>query len=188
MKSSLKTVLVIGTLECVLMFLFAYRSSCLVQFAAMTVGLVFLLTVLATGLQVLESWREHRTKSLYPFLLALTFLLLVLASGMAGFRWRTFVFRHRLPRYQEILTRIEKSEIVVEARDQEAFVPLPSEYASLTSHTRARTDANGVVSARFQIGSAFPVKHQLLLYRRDGNFAGWRVCVPIDRHWALASD
>jgi hypothetical protein len=188
MKKLLKVVCIIGTLECVLVFLVVYRANCFAQFAIIPVGLILLTLVPLTLMMGFLDWARYRMRAFLPLLLALLFCGLTVGSSVAGKRWSMFMFHRRLPQYEEVLRQIEAGRITGDEKDDAILLSLPRQYGHLGTDVTAVRDANGIASATFWFGFAFPTKHQVFLYNRDGHFGGWHECIPLEKHWALASD
>lgn len=180
-------------MTCVCGFLFAYRPSCFFQFGVMLLGLLSIALVLATLIRVPFLWGKHRAKAFVPFVVAVIFLGLAASSVILGGQLRLFVFRRRLPAYQEIVRQMEAGQITL-TENRLSPVELPPDYNHLAQVVLAECDPNGVVTAEFIVGGGFPVKHSGFLYRSDGHPERWRQCdrwrgyLPVEENWYMVSD
>jgi hypothetical protein len=82
---------------------------------------------------------------------------------------KDLIFNRNLPKYEKIVSMINRSEIDVDTSRKR--IELPSDYKALAYATFGERDNKGVLTIEFFTGAGFPVKHSGYIYRSDGQLS-----------------
>lgn len=139
---------------------FAARPNPWVQFAAMGMSLVALVTIMLLIIQGVVKWREHGWVNLVSCLLIVASFSLAALSGNAV---RKAVFQHNLDRWNRaavwVMTHHEANE--------DMPIKLPPPYSRIAYVVWYRYDKPCGLMIDFVWGSGFPVKHTVRRYATD---------------------
>lgn len=173
-------------------FVFAVKPGVVLQLGFMVPIAITLGLIIASPILIISWWRAHRWRSLLPLLAAMLSLVLSIPAASAGGAVREWLFRSRLPKYEEVVGLIAAGTINV---DQDLrLVELPAKYSELAAATLAEQDSSGTITIEFIIGGGFPVKHTGYLYRSHGTLEDWRhsgrwpKAKQLSDHWYAISD
>ncbi len=169
---------------------FSIKQTPIMQFIVMFMTLGFLALLIASGIALLSCWKESRFKSFYPLTICIiTIVYMIIAVPVI----KDLIFNRNLPKYEKIVSMINRSEIDVDTSRKR--IELPSDYKALAYATFGERDNKGVLTIEFFTGAGFPVKHSGYIYRSDGQLSSdsdihkrWRYIKRKNQNWYYFSD
>jgi len=150
----------IGTNLCVLGFV--VQMGGILQLPIMLLVLVYPILGLAALVKAGMSWRKQQWPVLLPVGILAAGLVAVLPSGWLGHKICDAIFWHNLPKYRQVVERVQFGEILVTNRIQR--LDLPRSQRPRCYLVFATREPDGETSVEFLIGGGFPVKHTGYMY------------------------
>lgn len=132
-----------------------------IVFGVMLISLV-LLAIIMIVLSCTK-WRENQKMaiiSLATSIFALTIVFIIVPR--IGRPLRDYVFKHRLPLYEEVIQLIKNDKLMIDSKTSK--VTLPDEYSHIAHGVFAQKMKDGFYIVEFITGRGFPVKHNGYLY------------------------
>jgi len=173
---------------------FAERRDLIKQLLSMAVFGGVAVLVLVSFILGLEHYRREKFHAFIPVLV----LVIGLSVSFIGAVWlggsiKHSRFQQNLPRYNEVVRRIQTSELQPDPNNY-AHIHLPPAFADLAWFARVETNA-GDFTIEFFVEGGFPVKHSCYLYVANAQIAGnaimfkdWPIHRRIDTNWFYISD
>ena len=173
--------------------LFAIKPNANMQLLDMLMFLILMLLLLVSFVGGICVVHRDKINAFIPTLICLIGLpaSLFIASYL-GVSIRDWQFQKNLPRYIQVVHKIEKNEL--RATPSSSRIQLPDEFADLSLATFAKTNNNGLI-IEFIIGVGFPVKHSGYLFVSTGKIENdpdtlerWPYRSRINTNWFRISD
>jgi hypothetical protein len=134
------------------------------------------------------SWSKQRQKALLPLGILIAGLVAVAPSRWLGHQMCNAIFWHNLPKYRQVVARVESGDLVMSNKIQKLYLPRsqrPRCYAVFASK-----ELDGKTSVEFFVGGGFPVKHTGYMYYSGNSVERgseirrrWPRCTQLTNHW-----
>lgn len=166
-----KKTFILGILLCVVVFLFASHKTPRLQLLFVLLFVIYIIVFLVNLITALTRLKTIGAWALVPVGISVLFFLLLHPAAHLGWKARMQKFQTQRPKYEKIISLIEKGEISV--GHKLVRVNLPNGYKHLAYSVLADKDTREVLTVEFLSEGGFPVKYSGFLYRGDDNPLEW---------------